>query len=176
MTDKPKKPRRPRVDSAAGISAAIVAGGKMIDVPAHKHLTAKQRVIFVELCDEFAKSELSAHKITLLVSLAKIIDALEDEQERLRVEGSVLINSHGNPIANPRAKHCSTLTGSMLALRRSLGIHARELAGGDSRRTGIRRSHNKANESLMDDMQDDDLIGRPNVVSINRGKDLDDDT
>lgn len=176
MNDKPKKPRRTRVDSAAGVSAAIVAGGKTIKIPSHVKLSPKQRTIFIELCDEISKSELTAHKITMLASLAKIIEALEDEQERLAAEGSVLINSHGNPIANPRAKHCSTLTGSMLSLRRSLGIHARELAGGDNRRTGIMRSHNMANESLMDGMDDDDLIAQPNVVPINRGKDLDDDS
>lgn len=175
MTDKPKKSRKARVDSAAGVAAAIVAGGRKIMVPSGVLFTPKQRLIFTELCDEFSKLELTAHKIRLIAALAKEMASLEEQQDLLRAEGAVFTNSHGNLTANPRTKAVQALTGSVLALRRSLGIHARELAGGDNRRTGIRRSHDKANEVLLDDMDPEgSLIARPNVVPINGRRDDDD--
>lgn len=173
MNDKPKKPRRTRVDSPAGVAAAIVAGGKKIVLPRHINLNAKQLLIFTELCDEFSKSELTAHKITLTANLAKQMASLEQQQDLLSAEGFVETNSHGNSIANPRVKICASLTNSILALRRSLGIHARELAGGDNRRTGIMRSHNKVHEGALEG--GDDLIARPNVIPI-KGRGGDDDT
>lgn len=173
MTDKTKKPRRGRVDSATSVAAAIVAGGKKIVVPTDLSFTPKQRVIFAELCDEFSKTELTPHKIRLVAMLAEEMAKLDEEQVALRAEGCVFVNSHGNPTANPRAKVVGMLTNSVLALRRSLGVHARELSGGDNRRTGIRRSHNKAHETALNDA--DDLLANPNVVPFNR-KDADDDS
>lgn len=161
MTDKPKKPRRPRVDSAEGVAAAIAAGGKRIEVPPKMKLTSKERLIFTEICNECSKTEMTPHKIRLAASLAKEIVQLEVDQALLRTEGSVLINSHGNAVANPRAKAVQNATSTMLALRRSLGIHARELAGGDNRRTGIRRAHNMQNETMMDDIDSEGLLARP---------------
>lgn len=175
MNDKPKKPRRTRVDSPAGVAAAIVAGGKKISVPSNVTFTAKQRLIFTELCDEFSKTELTAHKIRLVASLAKEMAMLEEQQDLLREEGSVFVNSHGNPTANPRLKATQTLTNSVLALRRSLGVHARELAGGDNRRTGIQRSHNKSNEAMMDEMDPEGLLTRPNVLPFSGRREGNDD-
>lgn len=173
MTDKPKKPRRGRVDSITSVAAAIVAGGKKIAVPSDLTFTPKQRVIFAELCDEFSKTELTPHKIRLVAMLAEEMSKLDEEQVTHRSEGSVFINSHGNPTANPRTKVVGMLTNSVLSLRRSLGVHARELSGGDNRRTGIRRGHNKSHETALDDA--DDLLANPNVVSFNR-RDADDDS
>lgn len=175
MTDKPKKPRRTRVDSAAGVANAIVAGGKKIAVPSNITLDALQRLIFAELVEEFSLTEISPHKLRLVAGLAKDMAALQREQDSLRAEGSVLTNSHGNAIANPRAKACSTLIASILAMRRSLGIHTRQLeGGGDNRNVSLRRAHNKANEALLDNMDGDDLIARPNVVPIKRKEPVDD--
>lgn len=166
MTDKPKKPSKPRrvpVNSPAGIAAAIIAGGKKITVPAHVTFSPIERLIFTELCDELSKTELTPHKITLIVTLARQLAQLEQQQTLLNREGLVLTNSHGNPIANPRVSIATSLTRNILSLRRSLGIHARELAGGDNRRTAIMRDHNKRNEADRDDY-DDNLIAFPSPI------------
>ena len=60
-------------------------------------------------------------------------------------------------------------------MRRSLGIHTRAQAGGDNREAAKRRSINKINEAMLDDMDDDGLIARPNVVPIRRKEETDDD-
>lgn len=176
MTDKPKKPRRVAVNSPAGVAAAIVAGGKKITLPSGMTFNPKERLIFTELCNEFSKTELTAHKIRLTAMLAKAMAMLDREQVLLEAEGSVLTNSHGNATPNPRVRAVQGFHGSILALRRSLGIHARELAGGDNRRTGIMRAHNKANEAVLDEIDEDGLLARPpNVLPFKPVEDDDDD-
>lgn len=163
MTDETKKPRKPRrtpVNSAAGITKAIIAGGRKINVPAHVNFSPLERLIFTELVEEMSKSEITPHKVTMLVILARTMASLQTEQVNLLREGQVLTNSHGNAVANPRVRICAGLTANILAMRRSLGIHARELAGGDNRRTAIMRDHNKRNEGLMEGY-DSNLIAFP---------------
>ncbi|MCT2557368.1 hypothetical protein N0B51_00055 [Tsuneonella sp. YG55] len=160
MTEKPKKPRRPRVDSTTGIAAAIVAGGKQITLPEGTKFDAFERKVFTELCDEFSKTELTPHKVRLLVSLARQIVMLSREQEALTREGFVLTNSHGNAVPNPRVKACAGLTSSILAMRRSLGIHTRAQEGGSNQKAAVRRAHNKANEAERGNY-DDNLIAFP---------------
>lgn len=174
MTDKTKKPRRTRVDSIQGVASAIVAGGRKINVPKDIVFTPKQRLIFTEICEEFSKSELTAHKLRLAAKLACDMAAHEAAQTALTRDGYVFVNSHGNPTASPNLRVIQTLTSSILATRRSLGIHARELAGGDNRRVGIRRAHNKANEAALDET--DDLLARPNVIPFVQPDDDDDFT
>ncbi|MXP48433.1 hypothetical protein GRI43_13650 [Altererythrobacter luteolus] len=157
---KTKKPRKARVDSKEGVAAAIVAGGKKITVPADMTLTAYERKVFTELTEEFSKSELTAHKIRLLVTLAKQIVMLEREQVTLASEGFSLTNSHGNAVPNPRARACPTWSTSILAMRRSLGIHTRAQAGGDNREAAKRRAINKGNEGARA-AYDDNLIAFP---------------
>jgi hypothetical protein len=164
MTDK-KRPPKKRIDSVTSVHEAIVAGGKKINVPRDIRFTPKQRLIFTEICDEFSKSELTPHKIRLAAKLASDMAALEEAQTALADEGYVFVNSHGNPTASPRLRALQTLTSAVLSTRRSLGIHARELAGGDNRRAGIHRAHNKAHEQALSDDED---FARPNVVPFGR--------
>lgn len=160
MTDKPKKPRRQRVDSQAGVAAAMVAGGKKIAIPADTPLSGYERQIFSELAAEFSKSELTAHKVRLLTILAKQVVLLEQEQVLLAQEGFSLLNANGNTIPNPRARACSSMSATILAMRRSLGIHTRAQAGGDNREAAKRREINKANEAERDNYGDN-LIAFP---------------
>lgn len=166
MVDEIKRPRKSRrvpVNSQAGIAAAIVAGGKKIVAPAHVKFRPLERVIFTELCDEMSKTELTVHKITMLAFLAQQMAGLQDQQTLLVSEGAVVTNNRGNRVPNPRVSICNGLTRNILSLRRSLGIHARELAGGDNRRTAIMRQHNKANEPDRD-KYDDNLITFPTSI------------
>ena len=160
MTDEPKKPRRRRVDCQEGVAAAMLAGGKKIAIPADAPLSGYEREIFSELASEFSKSELTAHKVRLLTILAKQVVLLEQEQVLLAQEGFSLVNANGNTIPNPRARACSSMSATILAMRRSLGIHTRAQAGGDNREAAKRRAINKASEAERDNY-DDNLIPFP---------------
>ncbi len=160
MADKTKKPRRPAVNSVTSVAAAIVAGGKKITIPEGAQLDGDERRVFAELSEEFSKTELTAHKIRLLVMLAKDMVALDREQLTLSREGYTLTNSHGNAVTNPRVKVCSSLSGQILAMRRSLGIHTRAQSDFSNRKAAIHRAHNKANEASRE-TYDDNLISFP---------------
>ena len=160
MTDEPKKPRRRRVDSQEGVAAAMLAGSKKIAIPADAPLSGYEREIFSELASEFSKSELTAHKVRLLTILAKQVVLLEQEQVLLAQEGFSLLNANGNTIPNPRARACSSMSATILAMRRSLGIHTRAQAGGDNREAAKRRAINKASEASRDEY-DSNLIPFP---------------
>ncbi len=161
MTDEPKKPRRQRVDSAAGVADAIIAGGKQITPPSDITFDGKEAVIFAELCAEFSKTELTPHKTRLVAILAKDVAALDREMNQLRAEGSVLTNSHGNEVANPRTKVVQNLSATILAMRRSLAIHTRALEGGSLQKAAVRRAHNKTNEATRGNYDGDNLIRFP---------------
>lgn len=165
MTDEPKKPRRRRADSQEGVAAAMLAGGKKIAIPADASLSGYEREIFSELASEFSKSELTAHKVRLLTILAKQLVLLEQEQVLLAQEGFSLVNANGNTIPNPRARACSSMSATILAMRRSLGIHSRAQAGGDKREAAKRRSINKASEAERDNY-DDNLIPFPKHMEV----------
>ena len=169
MTDK-KKPPKKRVDNPSSVQAAMIAGGRKIVVPKSITFTPKQRLIFTEICSEFSKSELTAHKIRLAAILARDVASLDDQQKLLQTEGEVFVNSHGNPTCNPRVRVVQTLSSTVLSLRRSLGVHARDLAGGDSRRVGMRRAHDKANEGLRENYEDN-LIAFPQPISTENDDD-----
>lgn len=159
MTDQTKKPRRRRVDSIPAVVDAVAAGRRAIMPPADMDMTDRELAAFGEVIGEQSKSELSAHKIRLSAFLAIDIAALDQEKVLLRREGAILINTHGNARANPRAKVVQNLTASILSQRRSLAIHTRALEG-TNQRAALRRAHNKNNESFLSDL-DDDLLAMP---------------
>ena len=162
MTDT-KKPRRPRVDSASGITAAILASGRKISLPSGIALDEKERTIFAEIIEEFPKVEVTEHQVRMAALLAATMASAEREIIALESEGSVLTNSHGNAVLNPRVRSVQQYIASTLSYRRSLGLTARALNGGDSRNVAIRRRHNLANETILDDIDEDGLLARPPV-------------
>ncbi len=161
MPDK-KKPQRPRADSAASVSAAIIAAGKIVRPPAGMKLSAPETAVFAEVISEIPKVDLSDHQVRLAAMLAREMHSADLEARTLVREGKIIEDRHGSPVANPRVKVVQQGTSTVLSLRRTLGLTARSLAGGDSRRVAIRRAHNLASEHMLDDV-DDDLLNRPPV-------------
>lgn len=160
MPDK-KKPQRPRADSAASVSAAIIASGKIVRPPADMELSAPETAVFAEVIAEIPKVDLSDHQIRLAAMLAREMHSHTTETRTLRDEGKVIEDRHGSPVANPRVKIVQQCAATVLSMRRTLGLTARALAGGDSRRVAIRRAHNLASEHMLDDVEDDLLARAP---------------
>lgn len=160
MPDK-KKPQRQRADSAASVSAAIIASGKIVRPPADMELSAPETAVFAEVIAEIPKVDLSDHQIRLAAMLAREMHSHTTETRTLRNEGKVIEDRHGSPVANPRVKIVQQCAATVLSMRRTLGLTARALAGGDSRRVAIRRAHNLASEHMLDDVEDDLLARAP---------------
>lgn len=160
MSDK-KKPQRTRVDSPSSVTAAIIASGRVVRPPKDMKLNAGETAAFAEVIAEIPKVDLSDHQIRLAAMLAREMHSADVEAQTLTHEGKIIPDRHGIPMTNPRVKVVQLSTSTVLSLRRTLGLTARALAGGDSRRVAIRRAHNLASEHLLDDSDDEGLLARP---------------
>lgn len=160
--------RRPRVDSLQSVHEAIAAAARPIPAPHGVDLDPLETIIFNDVIAELSKSEVTPHRISLCAILAGELARMQRSNEAISRDGSVLINSHGNARVNPHLRVADQALRSALALRRSLGITARALNGGDSRNVAIRRQHNAANEQLLDDADDEGLFARPPVPPSDR--------
>jgi hypothetical protein len=150
-------PRKNRADSIAESVKASQASGRAIEPPSNVPLTDAELPFFANVLDEFARDEWTAHSLECAAFLARTMAALEEQQRLLRQEGYIAKRENGTTVENPRARAAKSLTGDILAHRRSLSLHARAKAG-EARDIGKRRSLQKASE--IED--DDDYLARPN--------------
>lgn len=155
MTQTAKKTRRQRVDSSASQIAAIQAGTRSINPPSNIPMSKIDRTYFNNVISEGAKVDWTPHRIELACDLARHMTDHVEEQSLLREEGSVIAGSRGGSVINPRVNAVKAHMQSILAIRRSLGIHA--LVRDSAQDVAKRRRINKENENLVDD----ELIPRP---------------
>lgn len=149
--------RKQRIDSTAEIQKAMTA--KAVEPPINIALDDEDRVFFDGIIDEFAKSEWTAHQLELAAMLARTMADLNREQKTLREEGYVMTRPTGVDVENPRAKAVRALASDVLAMRRSLSLHAR-VKNGEPRDIAKRRATAKTAEADGSDF--DDLLARPN--------------
>ena len=137
--------RKPRIDSTAEIVRIMNAAAKEIVPPASVPLTPEEMGFFDNIVAEFARSELTAHKLEVVAILARTMADLVREQRALQTDPSkkTIVQMHAH---------------SILSLRRSLSLHGRA-QGGDADVVVKRRKETKAIE--RDSPLVEDLISRP---------------
>lgn len=148
--------RKKRADSTAEQVKAMQAPA--VQPPATVPLDKKQLPFFLSVIDMRARSEWTTHDVEYAALLARDMASLETEAKLLADEGVVVAGAGGGPVQNPRATYMNSLRGSIAAARRSLALHARARANGDTRSVARR------NEVLKEaqDGVGDDLLARPN--------------
>jgi hypothetical protein len=148
--------RKARIDSA-GEAVRIVQGvTRELQPPSHVPLDDMDWPYWHSVVAEFARAEWTEHQLELAAMLARMMANLEAEQRALRAEGYVSHSERGTPVVNPRAAACKGLAGDILAMRRSLALHARAQSG-DTRADAVRKA---AGKQIEVDFADD-LIARP---------------
>lgn len=125
----PNNPRRRRTDSTANIHRILAGSNIEIVPPLHVPLTDADWPFWHDIVDEFARADWTPHQLDLAAILSRTMAMLEAAQRHLATEGSLLSQPDGSMATNPRAGIVSRLTGQVLALRRSLGLTGRALAG-----------------------------------------------
>jgi hypothetical protein len=153
-----KKKRRARVDSIDEHVRIMSEAGKQIHPPSTVPLDDDDLPFFVNVIEEFARSEWTAHQLELAALLARTVADLNKEQLAMRAEGTVVRTDKGTPVVNPRKTVIQMHASTILSYRRSLGLHARA-QGGDARDIAKRRSQAKGVEA--DNPLDDELLARP---------------
>ena len=145
--------KKNRIDSITEEMKAAQAGP--ITPPKHVTLTKRQKIFFGDVIDEFARTEWTAHSLTLAANLARMLDALDEQQCKLEQEGYITIRENGTTVENPRSRVVKSITGDILSMRRSLSLHARA-RDGEPRDAATRRKGMKDAQSRPDD--DDGLL------------------
>jgi len=142
--------RRQRIDSvAAQVDAASRAARAELSPPKHVPLTDAELPFFRSTIDHLPHGDWLPHTLEMAALLARFMAALERTQTDARDAGFVVDGK-----VHPAATIAANLSGVVLAWRRSLGLHARALAGGDLRTAGKRQAGAIG-------WNDDDLLARP---------------
>lgn len=151
------KKRRTRIDSAAEQVRIMSQSAKQIHPPSTVPLGEADLPFFANVINEVAKSEWTPHQIEIAALLARTMADWEREQIEMREEGTVITTPNGALTINPRKTVIQMHANTIVAYRRSLGLHAR--AQGETRDIAKRRQMAKQieNESPLDD----ELLARP---------------
>jgi hypothetical protein len=149
--------RRLRIDGPTAAVAIMQAAMREIRPPGHVRLDDQDLPFWHSVIAEFGRSEWTEHQIEMAALLARTMADLEREQYALRDEGYVLTRPSGVTMQNPRNRTVQALTSHVLAMRRSLALHAR-VQGGGTRNIARRSALTKEIEAAIS--LDDPLIGR----------------
>lgn len=164
--------KRRRVDSAEEAVEIAQNAFREIEPPAHIRMDKTDLIFFDSVLAEFPNAEWSDHQLEVAAMLARAMADMEEQQYMLRKEGHMIEiktkekKNSKKPqntylIANPRKQMVRMCSTDILAMRRTLSLHARARAG-EGRDIGKRRAMQKEIERgvhALDD--DDDLISRP---------------
>jgi hypothetical protein len=146
--------RKTRIDTVSGLTSVVNASQNAdLKPPKHIKMDKTDKIYFDAVIAEFAKSEWSQHLRELAAILARSMADLEREQRALRVEGSVIVGPTGKACINPRQSVVSSLTTTIMNMRRSLSLNARA-QGGDARDIAKRREIAKQIEEDAGDFSD----------------------
>jgi hypothetical protein len=148
--------RKQRIDSTTAAVRIMQGATKQMSPPSHVPLDDCDWPFWESVVAEFARAEWSEHQLELAAMLARTMANLEREQRNLRTEGFTAKSERGTPVQNPLAGICKGLTGDILALRRSLALHARAKAG-DNRDAAKQRDQGLGIETDLGD----ELLARP---------------
>lgn len=143
--------RKARIDSAGQAVRIMQGAARELQPPSHVPLDDMDWPYWHSVVAEFARAEWSEHQLELAAMLARTMANLEQEQRALRTEGFIAVRENGTTVYNPRATGVKMLTGDILALRRSLALHARARSG-DTRADAVRKAAGKDIEADIDDM------------------------
>lgn len=147
--------RKKRSDSNAEAVRYATAGE--IVPPDTVPLSKECLPFFLAIIAEKPRADWSKHQIELAATLALTMRQHVKMRTELMSEDAVLVAANGGPISNPKHGICAKLETNIIAMRRSLGIHAR--AHGEARDLAKRT---RDGLSAQGEPNDDGLLARPN--------------
>lgn len=138
MSTPPWETKRPPTNSVEEQTRIAEVANKPIHPPSNVPMEPRDLPFFASVIDEFAKADWTPHQLELAAVLAKSLSDLVFEQDMLRKEGSIAYSEKGTPVVNPRKAIVQMYAGTILAMRRSLSLHA--LAGSSKKQEGNRKA------------------------------------
>lgn len=134
---KAAKVRKQRLDSATAMVAAMDSATKRHHMPpAHIRLPEGVMDYWFEVMETRSIEDWTGPELVIAANLCKLNVTIEDEEDELSMEDTIITDYLGNTRVNPRAMYIEKLHARRLALMRSLRMggkpagDARDLAGG----------------------------------------------
>lgn len=159
----PKRPKRQRVDSAAGqinaMKNAALNITKPLRPPPQAKLRQQDEPFWEVIIATRSRDEWTPNDLVLAVHLSRCQADIESEQEILDIEGNVVETIKG-PKPNPRAAIVETLVKREVTLARMLQMHAvgmgKRGAYVQQARMAEKKAHGTATEIQVENDTDDD--------------------
>jgi len=128
MTKKKKQPakktRKSASDSLTSAKSVMAAASLVIKPPASMELKDEALSYFNDIINERANADWAAHDIAIAAKLARYMVREDVLSDALDEEGVRCIGAQGGYIKNPTATVLSDTSSKIIALRRSLCLHA----------------------------------------------------
>ena len=130
--------RKLRSDSTEEMVRFAQGAERQIAPPSHVPMQDIDWPFWESVVSEFARAEWTEHQLELAAMLARTMADLEENQRLLRLEGAVIERETYDKdgavrrvvmVENSRSRSVHTFMGQVLALRRSLALHARAKSG-----------------------------------------------
>jgi len=156
--------RKPRTDSVTEMTRIMQGAKKEVAPPGHVRLGDQDWPFWESVVAEFARADWTEHQLELAAMLARTMSDLEENQRLMREEGVIvereILDGNGEvkkiiKVENVRARAVQTMMAQVLAMRRSLALHAKGQSG-SNRDAGKQRNANKATEAAA--KTQDDLL------------------
>lgn len=149
------KPRKARTDSVDNLIRLATTANTEIAPPAHVPLQDHDWPFFHSIVDEFAKADWTPHRLELAAMLARTMASLEACQRQISEEGTLALRANGTLGQNPRLKVAAGMASQILAMRRSLAMTGRAMAGGTNKAAHQREANRAAEKRLRGNGRDD---------------------
>ncbi|OXE36918.1 MAG: TerS protein [Phenylobacterium zucineum] len=149
--------RKTRTDSASGAVKAMINAAKPTHVaPVHCKMREKDAPFWAGVILSRAHDEWTQADLVVAAQLARTQADLEDQQELLDSEGTVVENARGTQIMNPRVTVLEGLARREMALMRTLRMGGKP--AGDARDMGNTRKLEAQSRKLREELEDDPLL------------------
>lgn len=151
--------RRARADSASvAVDMMAEVAKELPAVPSHVKLRASDMPFWHGILRARTRIDWTDYDLVVAAQLARTQADIETEQERLYSEGSVIDNSRGTPIPNPRVSVLEALARREMALLRTLRMAG--AAVGDVRDQAAKQRAMRAAEAARKEVstEEDDLL------------------
>ena len=150
--------KRNRADSASSAVKGMLDAAKgPHKPPAHIKLREKDAPFWAGVVRARARDEWTDADLVVAGQLARCQADIEDEQQALDVEGTVVKNDRGTPVVNPRVAVLEQFARREMALMRTLRMGGK-VPGEDPRSQAGRRKVERQSSAIRDELESEDLL------------------
>lgn len=151
--------KRQRIDSVNGAASAMRGATSKIDPPDWVDVPEEAMPFWYSIVHTRAFDRWTMPDLEMAAELARTKQSIERLNKEIREEGDTLVNERGTVVTNPKHSILETLTRRMVALSKSLQVHAEATQGKARDQVKANQAQQKAKTAMN---EADDLIARPN--------------